>query len=196
MEQYRRFMIPRDDTVPFSRVVENNARVLFQTVGAPFSWPANWIFAWRYGGSPDKYDLLVGRYLFYRQNNLGGLIDLGTDDGALIGDGWRNPERREGVWLRRTRAGSARIFVPLDIPRDLQVTLHASSRPKPLVVAVLINGAAQGRFLVSPGFQEYKLRVPARQWRRDINTMDLEISTGGLENYLLVDKVVFEIIEP
>ena len=192
MEQYRRFMIPRDDTVSFTQVVENNAQILFESVGAPFSWPANWIFAWRFGVSPDKYDLVVGRYLFYRQNNLGGVVELGDDDGALIGSGWGGTERREGVALRRTRSSSARLFVPIDEPKEMLVTWRLSSRPGPVATAVSVNGVGVGNWLVEPGFSDYTLLVPAKYWRREINTIDLELVEGDEENYLLADKVVFK----
>ncbi|MFQ5789661.1 MAG: hypothetical protein ACE5JI_04210 [Acidobacteriota bacterium] len=192
MEQYRRYWIHPDDTVSFSQVTANSARILFQKVGSPFSWPANWLFAWRYGTSPEQYDRVVGRYLFYRNNNLGGVLELGEDDGGLIGEGWRRPERREGAWVRQTRKSLARLYVPLETPRDLLATFRASSRPGPLEVAVDINGAQVGRFLVSPGFQGYRVRIGAHRWRRGINILDLQLKLTDNGQLLLLDRVVFQ----
>jgi hypothetical protein len=79
-EQTRRDLIPRDDTVAFSRLAFNAAQVVSDRVGFPTTWPASWLFAWREALSPGRYDLGVGRYLFYRQNNLNGLIETGNPD--------------------------------------------------------------------------------------------------------------------
>jgi hypothetical protein len=81
MEQYRRGAIPRDDTVSFARVAFNSADVFAAAFGSPVAWPANWIFSLREGLPPDRYDLMVGKYLFFMQNNLGGVIDVGADPG-------------------------------------------------------------------------------------------------------------------
>ena len=96
-----------------------NAAVLFDRVGAPFAWPANWIFAWRYGLSPQKYDLAVGRYLFYRQNNLEGVIELGEKDAPFLGNGWSSvtdwPGRPREVRLAveaRAQEGDAEVPGP------------------------------------------------------------------------------------
>ena len=54
------------------------------------AWPANWIFSLRHGLPADRYDLMVGKYLFFMQNNLGGVIDVGAEPGldeALLGRG-------------------------------------------------------------------------------------------------------------
>ncbi len=189
MEQFRRFLVPRDDTVSFTRLTANNFQILYQTVGAPLAWPANWIFAARYDVPFETYDLAVGRYLFYRQNNLGGVIELGENDGGLLGRGWRAPERREGVWLRRSRGSFARLLAPLDTPEPFRLVFRASSRPGPIDVRVEVNGSEVGRFPVVPGFEEYRLLVPAFRWRRKINTLDLFLEGEG---ELLLDRVVFE----
>lgn len=190
MEQYR-YMIPRDDTVSFTTLVSNNAKVAFEKAGAPFAWPANWLFAWRYGVSPDRYDLLVGRYLFFRQNNLGGVVELGEDDGGLLGDGWRRPEERDGARVRQIRGASARLFAPLDEPEDLVVVLRAASRPAALTVAVVVNGFEAGRVHVTPEFSDQAVPVVKRAWRRGINTVDFRMEKAE-DAYLLVDRVVFE----
>jgi len=66
----------------------------------------------------------VGRYLFYRQNNLGGHIDVGSGDGALLGEGWGDRREVDGRACRRPQ-GAARALAPLDVPEDLDLTLAA-----------------------------------------------------------------------
>jgi hypothetical protein len=61
MEQYRRNLIPRDDTVSFAEVAGTN-RALFQhAIGDPGTWPACWLFAVRHGVSPDRYGPVAAR---------------------------------------------------------------------------------------------------------------------------------------
>ena len=59
MEQYRRGVIPRDDTVSFARVAENSADLLASAVGSPVAWPANWIFAAGRDLPAARYEILL-----------------------------------------------------------------------------------------------------------------------------------------
>jgi hypothetical protein len=183
MEQYRRNLIPRDDTVAFWRVARNNAELLAAGVGTPLAWPANWVFTARHGLPVDQYDLAVGKYLFYRQNNLGGAIDLGEPrvDPALLGEGWgvRQPC---GADLCRALRGRARLFAPLDVPETLDVIVRAAGRGS---LRLSVNGAAVGELPLAPGISVRRARVPAPHWRRELNEI-------VLEGEALVERVVFE----
>ena len=63
MELYRGGRVPRDGTVSFPAVAEENAATLARLVGAPPAWPANWVFAWRHGWPVERFDLVVGKTL-------------------------------------------------------------------------------------------------------------------------------------
>ena len=190
MEQYRENRIPRDDVVAFSRVVENNADILASLVGSPPAWPANWLFALRHGLAPQKYDLMLGKYLFYRQNNLGGVIDLGDDraDPALLGEGF-SPRRPCGGAVCREVQGPARLFAPLDVPEDLDVVLRASGSGS---LDVAVNGQPVARLPLAPDLQDLRFRVPAAAWRRELNEIALAPSAGGSAD---VDLLRFERVE-
>ena len=78
---------------------------------------------------PGQYDRLVGRYLFYRQNNLGGLVELGAPgDEAMLGEGWGPRTERDGVRRAAVPTGRARLFAPLDVPEDLDVRVRGRAR--------------------------------------------------------------------
>ena len=49
------------DAPSFLSVVQGAAFDLHQALGHPGSWPANWIFAWKHGVSPGRFDDLFGR---------------------------------------------------------------------------------------------------------------------------------------
>jgi hypothetical protein len=184
-EQVRRELIPRDDTVAFSTLVGRSAQVVADTVGSPTTWPASWLFAWREGRPPGQYDLLVGRYLFYRQNNLRGRWDLGgPGDEALLGDGWAPPEVHAGKAARRTR-GPARLFAPLDVPERLAIRFRATAAD-PVEVRVSVNGHPVGAFLAGPEWEEHVLTADAALWRRELNDVVVEATAP-----VLVDEVTF-----
>jgi len=179
MEQVRRGMVPRDDTVLFPVLVGGGARVLAEAVGSPPTWPASWLFAWRHHTAPSRYDGLVGRYLFYRQNNRGGRILMASpDDEAMLGEGWGRVESRDGEEGRRVR-GRARVFAPLDLPEDLEVHLRVNREPGQVpVLRILVNGREAGRIAPAPGWSEHRLRATAAFWREGINDVVLEGGDG------------------
>jgi hypothetical protein len=191
MEQYRRGAIPRDDTVSFPRVAENSADVFATAFGSPVAWPANWIFSLRHGLPADRYDLMVGKYLFFMQNNLGGVIDVGAEPGldeALLAEGWgvRAPCGEavcRGVFAR------ARLFAALAAPETLDVTVRAAGAGS---LRVEVNGAAVAERPLGDGLGEIVARVPRDRWRAGLNEVALQAASGGSA---LVDRVVFRRLE-
>jgi hypothetical protein len=187
MEQYRRGVIPRDDTVSFPRVAENSADLLATAAGSPLAWPANWIFALRHRLPADRYDLMVGKYLFFMQNNMDGVVDVGADpaqDQAVLADGWgvRVP-CAEAVC--RAVEGRARLLAGLAAPETLDVTARASGSGQ---LRVFVNGTGVGEGTLAEGLGDVTARVPAARWRSGLNDVVLETSPGGTA---LVDKVLF-----
>ena len=187
MEQYRRGAIPRDDTVSFARVAQNSADLVATAVGSPVAWPANWIFSLRHGLPPDRYDLMVGKYLFFMQNNLGGVIDVGADpglDAALLGEGWgvRAPC---GDAVCRAVEGRARLFAALDAPERLDLTVRAAGAGS---LRLEVNGAAVAERALQEGLLEITAQVPRGRWRSGLNEITLETAPGGAA---AVDSVVF-----
>jgi len=186
MEQVRRGLVPRDDTVAFPTLVGHGGRILADAVGSPNTWPASWVFAWRHRVSPGRYDRLVGRYLFYRQNNMGGRVELGAPgDDVLLAEGWGPAETVDGVPGRALR-GRARLFAPLDVPEDLEVRFRAAAATG-TEIRVLVNGREAGRFWAEPGWGEHRLRVPAAFWRRELNEVALDPGGPGV----VIDGVDF-----
>ena len=194
MEQYRRGAIPRDDTVSFARVAFNSADVFAAAFGSPVAWPANWIFSLREGLPPDRYDLMVGKYLFFMQNNLGGVIDVGADPGldqSLLGEGWgvRTPCAGAADGVCRLVEGRARLFGALAVPETLDLTVRAAG---PGRLRVLVNGVAVAERALTEGLEDVTARVPGARWRSGLNEVALEADPGGSPQ---VDRVVFRRLE-
>jgi hypothetical protein len=185
MQQYKQNRIPRDDTVSFPRVACNSATLVTEWTGTPLAWPANWIWAARHDASPAFYDLMVGKYLFYRQANLQGVIDLGDEAGeALLAEGWAAHVRCEDEVCRLVR-GKARLFAPLDLPETLDVRVRACGEG---ALALTLEGRRVAEWPLSTTLESLRVRIPAQDWRAGHNALELEVSSGG---WAAVDRLQF-----
>jgi hypothetical protein len=187
MQQYRRNLIARDDTVAFSQVAGNSAALLQAAVGTPLAWPANWLFAREHGLPVAQYDRMVGQYLFYRQNNLDGRIDLGDPrvDPALIDPGWSSLKPCGQDALCRGVLEKARLFAPLDVPEALTVSVRARGRGE---LAFGVNGAELALLPLQQQLVELQVPVPAARLRRELNELSFRVLPGGDAQ---VDRVTF-----
>lgn len=185
--QYREKKIPADDTVSFAAVAGYNAKLVGRYVGTPLAWPANLVFAQRHDLPASRYDLLVGKYLFYRQNNLGGLVKVGdgrADPALFVGD-WSAPVVCGGAVCREV-LGRARVMAPLDVPEDLDLTVRAQGEG---TLALSVNGRVAAAFPLEAETRGLRARVPESFWRREQNDVSLTVSAGGRA---LVERLLFE----
>ena len=184
MAQYKQLRLPLDETVSFAQVTENAAAIVQTATGTPLAWPANWVFAAEHDLGAGRYDLMVGKYLFYRQQNLGGVIDLGDPraDPALVGPGWGAPRNCENVQCRAV-VTQARLLAPLDVPEALEVVVRARGKG---VLYLAVNGTEVAAFPLRARLSEASVRVPRARWRRELN--DLALTVDG---YADVDRVRF-----
>lgn len=179
--QVQRGLLPADDTVAFPALAEGSARMVSASVGFPTTWPASWIFAWRHRRPPSQYEVLVGRYLFYRQNSLGPRVDLGEPEfERLLGEGWGPPASVGGASGRRL-LGRGRLFAPLDVPEDLELRFRVSAGAGG-ILRVLVNGRETGRFDVPEPRAIRSASAPAERWRRELNEVTLD--AGGREVFV------------
>jgi hypothetical protein len=179
------------DSLSFAARALASSQALSHDVGFPLTWPASWIFAARYDASPAAFDLAAGKYLFYRQNNLEGIADLGQDDDAgLILDGFSGP-RQDGPKTYRAMDSRARLVVSLDLPETLGVSVQArGAAGSPASVEVAINGRPAGSLNVPAEWGETHLEAPQRFWVRGPNIITLRSTSA-----VLIDRVVFQRLE-
>lgn len=168
-----------------------SAQALSNDIGFPTTWPASWIFAARYDASPGAFDLAAGKYLFYRQNNLEGLADIGEEgDGALVLDGFSAP-RRDGGTTYRALEREGRILVTLDLPITLGIAVRARDGAGGTGrIEVEINGHRVGEVGVQPAWSEGPLQAPLDLWKRGPNVVTLRA-----DHPADIDRVTFERIE-
>ena len=178
--QLRRGLVSTAETASFPRLAGQAASLVSEAVGFPTTWPASWIFSWRHHRPPAQYDLLVGRYLFYRQNSLNGRIDLGTPQGdEMLGEGWGPVESQDGAAVRCLQ-GRGRLFASLDVPEAIELQFRASAPEGPGEASVRVNGHDVGAFRGHAARETLRLRAPASLWRRELNEVALETHGGAL----------------
>jgi hypothetical protein len=163
--------LPADDTVSFDALAGGIAGTVADEVGSPNTWPASWLFAWRHGLPPARYDTLVGRYLYYRQNNQRGCVEPGEPAFAtqLWGE-WGAREEPNGP--ARVLRGAGSVLVGLDLPEDFLLRLSAGAL-ETARVQLAVNGRDAGSVTVGPDWRTRILPVPAAFWRRDLNAVTL-----------------------
>jgi hypothetical protein len=184
MEQYRRGMLPRDATVSFPAVAQNNAAVLSELAGSPPAWPANWAFAWRTGLPAERFDLLAGKRLPADASG-GRDIDVGAlaTDAALLLDGWSVRHPCEEAVCRDVE-GRARLLAPLEAPGEFTLAVRAAGEG---ALSAAVNGERLPAQPLAPGLAT--LRFPAGgSWKR-LNEVSLAVAPGGRAR---VDRVRLE----
>ena len=196
MEQYRKGRIPVDDTISWEVASRGMLEDVFDGVGYPFSFPANWAFALRYGRPKTQYDILVGKHLFHWTSNLGGVIDFGEKDPPYLGNGWSSLADWEGRprGVRFAIAAPAGVFVPTDRTETLRIFVSGATPPgsQPQWIEVWLNGDLLGGFRPGAEMKEHPLLAPERWWRR-INLLEFrpgEEASG--EPFLALDRIRFE----
>jgi len=195
MEQYRKGRLPADDTISFEAASRGMLEDVFDAVGYPFAFPANWIFAAKYDRPKTQYDLLVGKYLFHRQNNLGGVIDLGLKDAPFVGNGWSSPADWDGRprEVRLSVEDRAGILVPTDRPETLVIVIECATPPgaQARPVEVWLNGERLA--VIRPGDQmsEQRVLAEARWWHR-LNLLELVAAETDSNPWLAVDRIRFQ----
>ena len=193
MEQYRRRLLPSDDTVSFARVTSNSAALLSRFAGTPSAWPANWLFASRFQTTPDRWDAVSAADLFADRDASVAVIEVGDEpsvfapDRALIVDGFGERRTCERGWCRDAD-GEGRLLLPLK-----------SLGERGFVIRVRVRG--QGRLTVSLGaagiviaemtdaLTEVSLPISAGAIAPGIHVLSLRVSEGRRAT---VDRLTLE----
>ena len=149
MEQYRRNLVPRDDTVAFGQVARSNAALFSDAFGAPGTWPASWIFAARHRVRPGRYEGVARR---------GWMLDTRDSEVIDLAPAWVDP-----------------LLLPLGRHAALDVVLEASGTG---TVDVEVNGTRAATVPISPSGGEARVRIH-ELWRRGVNAVRLVPSAGA-----------------
>ena len=133
------------------------------------------------------YDNLKGVWLDEGSRSLGGRLDLGGEPPDLpqvVGHNWYPPESEGGVTFRRSRDRRSWLRVPIRTPGDFELRLRARSEmaPRPVRVALELNGHPLGEAEPGAEWTENTFAVPASAVRAGFNELALLYSATPRED--------------
>ncbi len=163
--------------VSFGEAGAAQALAFHRWLGNPFTYPASLVFSFRNGLPPGRYDLLgVNRFLGDPVRPYG-RIDIGAEDGSLVGEGWHAAEK-EGPITFRWAASPATVLIPLDhaAPLTVQVRVHAFTYPgaTPQTMALTVNGRTFGPVPVPERWETLEFTTGIDAWRGRVNRVQLD----------------------
>jgi hypothetical protein len=129
------------------------------------------------------YDIVKGVWLDEGPRSLQSRIDLGVNEAPddlpmLIGEGWFEPERGDGIVFRATRGPRSRLLIPIRTVGDFDAVLHARLElgQVPVDLELKVNGVPVGQERLRPGWQEYRFLVSRERLRSGLNAFVLAYS--------------------
>ena len=168
--QVRRAEVPQMGTFRFSEAVSRGVDRIYQKVGHPFAAPANWVFSWVYGVSPDRFDAVWGHRPYHNLT-----IDVGSpSDFYFVGKGWSIAERTTaGRTYRWSDGGESSWLVYLFAPYRYRLILTGEvahgTDGLPQRIGLEINGKATGLVSLAPGKTVAEAIVRAEFWKAGLN---------------------------
>lgn len=191
LEQFNKIMISSIDPVPFRIIGENQAKLLADKVGNPFSFPANLFFSLKYKLPLSSYDYIEGNYLFYNYyyHKISDRYTLEFDGRAkgiqLSRDwGWSKYEASDELTFRWAEDTTAKIYVLLNeidfkaVKIDMRVFpfFYPGSRNQDIKLS--INGRPANSFVLpkEARYQEISAIIDASFWKERINEIRFDFN--------------------
>jgi hypothetical protein len=129
------------------------------------------------------YDIVKGVWLDHGERSLRGKVDLGVNEAPddlpmLIGEGWFEPERSDGMIFRATRGPRSRLVIPIRTVGDFEAILHARLEllEVPVDLELKVNMQSAGRLRLEPGWREYRFSIVSALLRPGLNEFTLAYS--------------------
>lgn len=175
MEQYRRNLIPRDDTVSFADVASHNAALFTHAFGAPISWPAIWVFAARHRVGVDHYEDALGLHPSFAGVDTETIDLAAPPPTALLLDGWSEPGPAPSEPAMRALTVDADLLVLLPAAATLDVSVQMAGAG---TLVMQVNGASGLVLPVPADLTDVRVRVGAERWCAGYNRLTLAPSAG------------------
>jgi hypothetical protein len=175
MEQYRRNLIPRDDTVSFVDVAANNAALFSRAFGTPACWPASWLFALRHDVPLDLYEAAVGLAPSFAGGDTETIDMAVPPSSVLLVRGWPAPVAC-GESACRVLVDDADLLLRLPGAASIEVSVRMSGSG---AVELRVNGVGSGALPVPVDMADVRVRLGAAPWRRGYNRLRFAPQTGA-----------------
>lgn len=172
------------DNIP--RPLRRLASLVYRTVGNPFQFPANAIFAVRHGVDIRRYDAVVGNYPFVPPWNQLADADMPRHHGSLrIGSGANEPLIVSGFSapatadrpFRWTTDASATVLVPNLLPYGQRLSLWLAPGGG-AHVSVRWNGDEVAARDLGPGWTQVSFDLPAIALHTNELTIEAPVGTA------------------
>lgn len=155
------------DPISFKDVLNLGENSFYEVTGYPFSYPANAIFALKYGEPVWRYDTLVGAYIDDPPFR-GKTIEM-KEPHPFLKSGWSEPRGYNGVYWR-VMDRHASIYAPLLSPVDMSMVVHAKAITSPdNHLSIYLNGTKIGSFRLQPQWYFYTVKLPKNMLNPRIN---------------------------
>jgi hypothetical protein len=167
----QRGVVPQDATFSFGSAARAGLSDAHAAFGNPAAFPAPWLYGWRRGVDPGRFDDLFGR-----DASREWVARLGAaGDAKLVGRGWSAPLPGGG---RSVVASRATLLVVLPRPDACVLRLSAGVRPgdAAVLVAVDVNERLAATF-TAPG--ELAASLPEDLFRPGDNELALRPAPGS-----------------
>lgn len=158
------------------RAFERGLDWLYGTFGHPGAIPANWMFAWRAGVSPDRYDLVSGFELVETRDNSRGRDTLWFDDPrwGMAGFGPRTTFKGQRASL--VEGTEATFVLPMRRPAALRGKLWLAPASPDARVRVRVGGITAVDAALAEGWQVVPIELPAAALAAGLNYVAVEQS--------------------
>jgi len=191
LEQFNKNMISSIDPVPFQIIGENQAKLLSDKIGNPFSFPANLFFSLKYKLPLRSYDYIEGNYLFYNYyyHKISDRYMLefdGREKGIQLSRdwGWSRYEASDELTFRWAERTYARIYALLNeidfkaVRMDLRVFPFFYPGSGNQTMKLSINGNLVNSFVLpnEAHYQEISTIIDASLWKEKVNEIRFDFS--------------------
>jgi hypothetical protein len=162
--------------VSFQQVWGASTTILHDTVGNPFSWPANLLFAAKHKVSPSQYDVMGGVPV---------TPDIDAQGPAMLpflGAGWQteyaNAYRHKGAFLAQAQHNELLLYMHKGHAYDLTLSFSLPTQmTTPQQAVFTMNGKNLGKATLEPNAKsELKLFVPGDITVEGLNILSVDFA--------------------
>lgn len=175
VRQFNNRQINPGDTISWNKVANNQIEYTSRKFGYPFSYPANIWFSTKYHTSPEKYDIVAGKYLDFWDFQLHSIIEFYSIDPAFLKQGWSYPQDYYEIPVRWADKPESSLFVTLRYPTDYMATLHVLPFSYPNApmqsITIMVNQKEAATISLENLWKEYTVSIPKSYWYVGINEL-------------------------
>ncbi|MFB3896567.1 MAG: hypothetical protein ACE14V_09725 [bacterium] len=175
IRQYSNRQISPGDTVSWKNVTNNQIQYISRKLGYPFSYPANLWFSMKYHTSPEKYDIVAGKYLDFWDFQLHSTIEFSSIDEAFLNSGWSFPQNYGDIPVRWSNKPESSLFITLRYPAEYIATIQVLPFTYPQAprqtITVIINRYEVTTITLENQWKEYTFSIPKKYLRPGVNEL-------------------------